>query len=77
MNISSIVVTTKPEHLDEVEASLVESGLCDVHFKDEKGRIVVTVEGDDDGDETKKLKVIAELPHVASAVFSYTYTDDS
>jgi nitrate reductase NapD len=77
MNISSIVVTTKPEHLEEVETLLLESGLCDIHFKDEKGRIIVTVEGDDDGDESKKLKIIAELPHVANAVFSYTYTDDS
>ncbi len=77
MNISSIVVTTRPEHLEEVEAALLDSGLCDVHFKDEQGRIVVTVEGDDDGDESKKLKAIAELPHVAGAVFSYTYSDES
>ena len=76
MNISSIVVTTKPEHLDDVEASLVESGLCDIHFKDEQGRIIVTVEGDDDGDETTKLKSIMELPHVASANFAYTCATD-
>ena len=77
MNISSIVVTSLPEYLEEVAVSLLESGLCEIHFKDDKGRIVVTVEGDDDGDETKKLKAIAALPHVAGACFSYTYTDDS
>jgi len=37
--------------------------------------IVVTVEGDDNTDETMKLKEIQKLPHVASADFSYTYTD--
>jgi len=77
MNISSIVVTTRPENMAAVEASLVGSGLCEIHFKDEKGRIVVTVEGDDDSDETKKLKAIAELPLVASAVFAYTFNDDA
>ncbi len=77
MNISSIVVTTRAEHLADVEASLVASGLCDVHFKDEQGRIVVTVEGDDDGDETAKLKTILELPHVVSACFAYSCTEDA
>lgn len=77
MNISSIVVTARPEHLEDVVASLAGSGLCEIHFRDDRGRIVVTVEGDDDNDETEKLKLIAELPHVASAVFSYTYHDES
>ena len=76
MNISSIVVKTLPEHLEAVKASLVASGLCDIHFSDELGRIVITVEGDDNADETKKLKEIQQLPHVASADFSYSYTDE-
>jgi len=75
MNISSIVVKTLPEHLEAVKASLIDSGLCDIHFSDELGRIVITVEGDDNADETMKLKEIQKLPHVASADFSYTYTD--
>jgi len=76
MNISSIVVKTRPEHLESVKTALVESGLCDLHFSDEEGRLVVTVEGDGIADETKKLKEIQALPHVASADFSYTYADD-
>ncbi len=75
MNISSIVVKTLPEHLETVKASLIDSGLCDIHFSDELGRIVITVEGDDNADETSKLKEIQQLPHVASADFSYSYTD--
>ncbi len=75
MNISSIVVKTLPEHLDAVKAGLVDSGLCDIHFSDELGRIVITVEGDDDADETGKLKAIQQIPHVASANFSFSYTD--
>ena len=76
MNISSIVVKTRPENLDAVKASLTASGLCDLHFSDELGRIIVTVEGDDNEDETGKLKKIRKLPNIASADFSYTYTDE-
>ena len=76
MNISSIVVKTRPENLEALKVSLAESGLCDVHFSDELGRIIITVEGDDNADETKKLKAIQHLPHVVSADFSYTYADE-
>ena len=76
MNISSIVVKTLPEHLEAVKSGLEKSGLCDLHFSDELGRIIITVEGDENADETAKLKEIQQLPHVASADFSYTYTDD-
>jgi len=75
MNISSIVVKTHPDHLEEVKAALNESGLCEVHFSDDKGRLVAVVEGDTDADESEKLKVIAQLPHVMSADFSCTYID--
>ena len=76
MNISSIVVKTLPENLAAVKISLTESGLCDIHFSDELGRIIITVEGDSNEDETAKLKKIQKLPHVVSADFSYTFTDD-
>ena len=62
--------------LAAVKTSLTESGLCDIHFSDELGRIIVTVEGDSNEDETGKLKKIQQLPHVVSADFSYTFTDD-
>ncbi len=75
MNISSIVVKTHPDHLEEVKVALNDSGLCEVHFSDEKGRIVAVVEGDSDADEADKLKVIARLDHVMSADFACTYID--
>ncbi len=77
MNISSAVVKTRPEHLDAVKSALLGSGLCEIHFSDEKGRIVITIEGDDDADEATKLKKIADLPDVASADFAYTYRDEA
>ncbi|MBD3869567.1 MAG: chaperone NapD [Acidobacteria bacterium] len=76
MNISSIVVKARPENLDAVKVSLTASGLCEIHFSDDLGRIIVTVEGDDNEDETGKLKKIQKLPNIVSADFSYTYTDD-
>ena len=75
MNISSIVVKTRPENLEAVKTSLTDSGLCEIHFADDKGRIVATVEGNTDANESDKLRQIMKLPHVVSADFAYTYVD--
>ena len=75
MNISSAIIKTLPENLEAVKTALVASGLCDIHFEDEQGRIVISIEGDDDDDESSKLKKISNLKNVASASFAYTYRD--
>ncbi len=72
-----LVCSLRPEHLDLVRSALLDSGLCEIHFSDEKGRIVVTIEGDDDADESSKLKKITDLRNVVSADFAYTYRDET
>ncbi len=75
MNISGIVVKTAPEHLRNVLDSLKSSGVCDVHFHDDSGKIIVTVEGKDTGEEVRKMKEIMNMPHVLSASLAYSYNE--
>jgi len=76
VNISSIVVQTAPKYLDEVVEALKQSPLCDYHFHDAKGRIVVTIEGEGVEEEIKKLTAIQEIPHVAAADMSFAYSEN-
>lgn len=76
MNISSIVVQTRPEYLDEVVDSLKKSGVCDYHMHDEQGRIIITIEGNGVQEELKKLKVIEAIPHVVSADMQMSYSEE-
>lgn len=76
MNISSIVVQTAPKFLDEVVEALKQSGVCDYHFHDEKGRIIVTIEGEGVEEEIKKLTAIQEIPHVVAADMSFAYSEE-
>jgi len=76
MNISSAVVVTEPQYLQDVLQSLKESGLCDIYFHDEEGRIIVIIEGEDVNEETFKLKEIQMLPHVLSASMIYSYSEE-
>ena len=76
MNISSIVVQTLPKYLDEVVEELKKCEVCDYHFHDEKGRIIITIEGEGVSEELKKLRVIEEIPHVITADMQMSYSED-
>lgn len=77
MNISSIVVQCKQEHYDKVQKWCEESEICDFHFGDkEKGKIIVTIEGEDVSEEIEKLKQIQTAPYVIAADMMMTYQED-
>ncbi len=76
MNVSSIVVQTIPKFLDEVVEALKNTPECDYHFHDEKGRIIITIEGEGVSEELKKLQVIEAIPHVIAADMQMAYSED-
>jgi len=76
MNLSSIVVLTTPEHLKEVLEKIKSSNECEYHLHDEKGRIIITIEGKDTEEEIGKLKVIQQIPHIISAEMAFAYSED-
>ena len=76
MNISSIIVQTVPKYINEVVESLKKCDVCDYHMHDEKGRIIITIEGKGVQEELKKLKVIEAIPHVISADMQMAYSEE-
>ncbi len=76
MNVSSIVVQTLPKYLDGVIKALEECEVCDYHFSDKIGKIIITIEGEDVSEELSKLKVIEAIPHVIAADMQMSYSED-
>jgi len=76
MNISSIVVQTLPKYLEEVVQNLKDCEVCDYHMHDEKGRVIITIEGDGVAEELKKLSVIEAINHVITADMQMAYSED-
>jgi nitrate reductase NapD len=77
MNISSIIVKTKPEHYDAVYMNLMESDLCDIHIGDkEKGIIIITIEGENVEEEIEKLSQIEDMPFIISANMHMSYNEE-
>ncbi len=75
MNISGIVVKTAPEHIERLIESLKASGLCEIHFTDGRGRVIVTVEGEGTDQVIGKMRGIMDLPNVLCADLAYSYSD--
>ena len=77
MTLSSVVVQTRLEFLEEVISSLKEKkDLCEYHIHDAKWRIIITVEGESTDEEINKLGHIQKLPHIISAEMMYSYSED-
>ena len=73
MNVSSIVVKTTPEHVNEVIERINSYDLCEVHFNDEDGRVVVTIEGDSIREQMESMRLIQNTPEVLSANLKFSY----
>jgi len=77
MNISSIVVQAKEQYIQELVELFKSSDFCDYHLHDaSKGKIIVTIEGENVEEEIKKLVKIQELPHVIAADMMMTYQEE-
>lgn len=76
LNVSSLVVKVDPRLVEETVSMLRASDLCEVYFHDASGKIIVTIEGENAGDEMRKMKEIQNLPHILSADLAYTYCED-
>jgi nitrate reductase NapAB chaperone NapD len=75
MNVSSIVVRTAAENMNTVITEINSIDLCEVHFNDTQGKIVVTIEGESVHDQIELMKRIQDLPFVLNASLMYSYSD--
>lgn len=77
MNISGILVVSRPEHTEHVRARLQELAGIDVHYVDApRGRLVITQEAESIQDEVEGLKRIRALPGILLAELSCHYFEE-
>lgn len=76
MNISSIVIQTLPKNITHVIEEIKALDICEYHLHDERGYIIVTIEGEDATEEMDKLKIVEKLKYVICANMQMTYSED-
>ena len=75
MNVSGIVVKTAPEKILQVMETMKDSDLCEIHFHDDLGKIIVTIEGETISEEMRKMQALQSMPGVLSADLAYSYSE--
>lgn len=76
MNISSIVVQTRPHESETLLNRLAELPGVDVHAANDKGRIVITIEDTPENVPADTLMNVQNMQGVLSASLIYNYCDD-
>lgn len=65
--IASVIVQVRPERLADVEVAILALPGCEVHGRDDRGKLIVVVDAPDAGALGSTLNTLALLPHVYSA----------
>ena len=62
MTVSGIVMACRPEHLGEMAGDVNAFDWAEVHYTDQDGRLVVTIEASDIDESMNRLKELQGLP---------------
>jgi periplasmic nitrate reductase NapD len=76
MNISGVLVHAKPEQIAQLEKQLTKIPGLEVHAVTENGRMVVTIEQDNDKLIADTILNLHNYEGVLSAAMVYQYGDD-
>lgn len=71
MDISSVIVSARPEGAQQVQQQLEALDGIEVHTVAEDGRMIVTIESPSEQDTVKTYEVISMLPGVLSVSMVY------
>lgn len=77
MNISSAIVYAKPLQEDALRAQLLQLPGVEIHAKTEDGRLIVTLECDDDMQAIDLYRTIEHLPGVLSVAMIFQQTESN
>lgn len=71
MDISSVIVSAKPERGAELKAHLDGMDGVEVHVVSEDGRMIVTIESESEKDTVKTFELIGQIPGVLAVSMAY------
>lgn len=75
INVCGVLVFSRPEHTEAVQQQLEKEEGVEIHAVTEDGRLVVTVEKEDQQQTGDLLNRMQTLDHVISASMVYQYYD--
>ncbi len=75
MNISSVLVSARPERVKQVQDGLLAFAGVEVHAATEEGRLIVTIEAESDRAVADMFETINQQPGVLSVSMVYHHNE--
>lgn len=75
MNVSSAIVNARPGDAGRVRAGLAALPGVEIHAESPEGRLIVTIESDDEASNVATYERISQLEGVLSAAMVYHQTE--
>ncbi len=75
INVCGVLIYAHPKHIESVQQKLEEEDGVEIHAVTESGRLVVTVEKENQQQTGEVLNRFQTLDHVISASMVYQYFD--
>lgn len=75
VEIASILVQSRPEHLEVVVRGIEALPGAQIYTRDPKGKLVVVIEAADTGTIGASLNAISSMPHVLTAALVFQGSD--
>ena len=75
VEIVSLLISARPQHLATVAAAILDLGNCEIHAQDPKGKLIVVIEEESQGAIGAKVNLIAGLPHLVAATMVFQASD--
>ncbi len=75
MNISGVLVATRPKNIEKITAQLITLEGVEVHGASEMGKLVVTIESEHEGKMADTVVAIQNIKGVLSASMIYHHNE--
>ena len=75
MHISGVLIHVKPEQQKSIEQQILNFSGTEIHASTEKGKIIITIDVENDHQITDTIMDVNNLKGVLSAVMVYHYSD--
>lgn len=76
MNISSLVLNTIPENIEQIIDFVKGIEGCEYHFHKKNGQIIITIEAEDGQTESSIVRHLRKDKRVISLTMVYSYCED-
>jgi|GEM_PF-1011704 len=75
-NICAVVIQTEPKEVESVLENIEKMQICDIHFYNMEGKIIVTLESENPQKQIETINIFQTIHNVIHVGIHFIYSDN-